>query len=180
MLNFVKKALISLVLLSAFGIASAEEIITDINDLSGNPVTITTASSYTYTHDLLDNGYDPSSDTITSALLSIHLTDFLNKGNEIFDFLIGETGSTQSYSGANINNGSQGDIFEIAITSALSDLSSSGKLTYTVTASSGSFEIYGSTLVAYDPPAIPVPEPTSLALLGIGILGLTWVRRSKR
>jgi hypothetical protein len=74
-MNYAKKAMLSIALIVAFGTASAVPI-TDFIDAVPD-VTITSSEPYAFTHLITDGatGYVPGVDTITSALLSIRLTD---------------------------------------------------------------------------------------------------------
>lgn len=186
MTNLVKKAVIGFALASSIGTAAAANIIlTDIKDWSASPITVSNSSPYTWTHDITDSGYDPESGmSIESALLTIELLDFLNKGNETFSFLIGSEGSSQIFNDQNINNGSQGRAYDIDLVGALSDLDDDGLLDITVSAATGNFQLVRSTLEAVDPPitAAPaaVPEPAGLVLLSIGLFCCGLVRRFKR
>ncbi len=175
--SFIQKSLISLALIGIYGTTGAGEIILS-DQMNWNEVTISSTSALDWWHELDD--YAPSEGMIiTSALLTVDLIDSSNKGNEDFTFVIGNSAPYQSAGFKNINNGSQGDSYNIEITGqALEDLNTFGKLHVSLTAESGSFQLVSSTLTAIDPPSA-VPEPGSVGLLGLGLAGLGVIRRRK-
>lgn len=153
--------------------------ITDIVDPSPDVVISFGGSPFIYQHDITDNGFSPLLQTITSAILTVHLFDGDNKGNEEFQFLIGNGGTSQIYSDTNVNNGASGAPYSISLVAALSDLQADGKLNVQLSAQSGSYTFTDSTLVAQVTSRSAVPEPGILALLGIGLLGAGAARRRK-
>lgn len=183
-------------MLSAFCTATAVPV-ADRVDVDPDR-TVTDTAPFTFVHDITDGlgAYVAGIDTITSALLSIHLVDFVDKDRETFSFVIGSGSGFQILEGANLNNGSRGAVYEISLGSALADLMTDGKLEVTLRAATGSYEFVDSTLVAQIlrgdhasrppqdviPTAIPlaVPEPSVFVLGGISLLGFAAVRRRNR
>jgi hypothetical protein len=136
-------------------------------------VSLSSGVAFLYTHDLLAHGFDPLSDTLTGATLTLDLTGpggqplaISLDGDQVFDSSLNTLGP---------------------ITVTLSYLQADGLLNVTLTKGGGagsSFSFVRSTLfadgVAGDP-GNDIPEPVTLALLGIGLLvGVAPLRRSRR
>ncbi len=156
-----------------FGAANANAlIVSDTVDPNPN-ISITVNSPYTFSHDLINNGFLVGTHAIFNANLLIRLID-ANGDKETFNFSIGDGG--QSFScGGNANcvpNNGRTDL--IALTSDSLDDLLDGKITLTLTALSGEYTFDKSVLTA------AVPEPMTLALFGLGLLGLGTMRRRAR
>lgn len=135
--------------------------------------------TYTYTHNIVDNGFDSATDLITSADIDIHLVD---DENDIW-WLGGATETVR----IRLDNVTQGNAFQVnsgiySFNVMTQFLQTDGSLVVTLEARSGDFYFRDSRLeVSADrtAPVAAVPEPGSMALMGLGMLGLGFAARRK-
>lgn len=138
---------------------------------------ITLQSPFSFTHDITTDGFNVGSDLVTSykLTLSLHndqgMIDFVTIDQPgIFD----STTFLMNWTVATVNTGTSIE--------GLWSLNTDGTLGITVKSIFGSFFLDSSTLAAsgYQGPGAPVPEPASIALLAVGLIGIAVMRRSAR
>jgi hypothetical protein len=146
----------------------------------GSGVHIGNHASYTYTHDLTDNGFRPLNDIISGFNLSIDLADdsrSIFDGPELaFVNLPGFLGDSLVY-----NFGASGQEYGGWSILGLLQLNLLGTLTVTISSIFGDFNLVGSTLTATGFANVAsVPEPGALGLLGIGLMGMALTMRRRK
>jgi hypothetical protein len=146
----------------------------DTDDFSPNIFLGNGVNSYTSTFNLLNDGYNPATEQILSAVARFRVSD---DG----DFFSGETvsvtlGGVAFGSSSDFNFGSI-TVNNSVVGSVLAELSSTGILTYTVTRTAGDFYLDWADLTAQAGPRGVPDSGLPLAFLGLGLAGLTIVRR---
>jgi hypothetical protein len=151
---------------------------------------IDTDHSYSYTHNITDWGsgnYRPGIDSITSASLSIWLYDDAFLGDLDLGFIKGDSQETVGFrfdggswsSSQNVDgNIIIWDNFDFIVTSLVAD----GYLNVKIRANRGDFRFGASHLEAWGNKAgsRSVPEPMTLSMLGLGLIGLGFAARRRK
>ena len=133
-------------------------------------------SSYSYSHNILDNGYNPGVDSIYNYSLNVNLYDDNDRGLDValinVPGLIGDTIffnlSGAEYGGWSLEGQTQ--------------LTQTGVYGVTITSLIGDFFLGSSTLTVRgeENGSRSVPEPGTLGLLGLGLLGVGAGMRKKK
>lgn len=134
------------------------------------------SSQYSYFHDLTYDGFVVGSDLVTDFLLTIDLYDD-SRWDSLELALVDLPGILGDSLVSTFSFGD--DAYTGWSIVGLLELNLLGTLSVTITALSGDFLFGGSELVAHGY-AASVPEPSTLALLGIGLLGIAVGARRRK
>ena len=162
-----KKTLLALIATGMFAAHASANLYTDSDNYWN--VSIQQGSPVTKEFDIAEWGYDHSTEQVYSATASFLLVDLWG-GSETLTVSLG--------GGAPVLLSDPVLITMAVGTSALLDLSSDGKLSFTLTALTGQTYLSNATLIAWAGGARGVPDGGfTLTLLGLSFLGILSAQR---
>jgi hypothetical protein len=180
MLRFLSRTLIAIAALAGLtGTANAAFVPATWTDSVGGNVFIGSGDSYSYQHDLTNDGFRPLTDLVTDFSLSINLFDDQDRQREFATIDVADVlGLGNSYTfNFSSNNFSHGTTLL-----GLIELNVLGTLSVTINSLYGDFYFGGSKLVAggLQDNSRQVPEPETLAMFGIGLVGVAAAARRRK
>lgn len=165
MQNFIK------LVLGLGAVAAVHAVPVTYTDVVGGSNTLLTqGSTYSFTHNINDNGFNSATDAITSADIWITLLDDLDFAQEKVKL---------SFDNLTVANNLEVDYSAYHFTVASSMLQADGLLNVSLNVFDGDFFFGGSFLNVEADHTAAVPEPTTWALMGMGLLGIGFAARRK-
>ena len=129
---------------------------------------------YTFTYNLMNNGFDIGKDEVLSCQLSLNLRNGNGSYALVFTSLSWPT---------LVRVGNNTDVVLDFSSWGIATLNNTGEVTVNIIDLYGDFVFYGltSTVVVDrpDPSSSPVPEPATIFLMGSGLLGVGVILRKK-
>lgn len=187
-MNIFRKALVAIACVGAFGgAAQAAQINLSPVTFNASPDALISGNAVsTFTLNIKDisNGFRVGIDTLEKAVLSVFFKDdSAFDGDETYKVVLGS--SAQTFTANNLSDScflfvfcSAGSVTETIPlnVAALADLKTDGLINIAISSTHGDFLFDKASLVATVTRGT-VPEPTTVALLGLGLLGFAASRR---
>lgn len=177
-----KQLLVTLFAIGSIGSAAATPISVDEAFGTSKVAIVSSGTVYSFTIGL-GSDFTVGFDELTSASLFLRLSDPL-KGLEQYAFVIGTDADAQVFTKSgnnNVNNGNNAVDHEVVLNAHSIDLLNEYgflKVFLKVNAG-GNYTFEGATLQGEGLAGVPVPEPLTLALMGIALAGAGVARRRK-